>query len=97
MYYILGEDWYVKSDNKLRKREYASSHVRLMARCLMRMRTMAKSKGYTHMETGNLDEFIDTEYFDLVAEAALQFSAQNDYVDEPEDIVSTSVVHRMTM
>ena len=91
----LGEDWYLKSDNKLRKREYASSHMRLMARCLMRMRTLAKSKGYTHMETANLDEFIDTEYFDLIAEAALQCSAQNDYVDEPEDIVSPSVANKI--
>ena len=91
----LGEDWYLQCNNKLRRGEYASSHMRLMAWCLIRLRQLAKQKGYHNMDSAALNAFIHTDFFDLIVEAALLCSARRDNVTGPDSLVNPSVANRI--
>ena len=82
------------ADNKLRKR-YPSSHMRSMAGFLIRARALARERKIEELVDAPLNEFICPKYFDLVAEAALLSSAENDDFLEPSNIVSPSVANKI--
>ena len=93
----LGEEWYMEGlGNPDRRCEYASTHMRTMAKLLLKCEELARERHIEDLEECTMDKLLVPEHFSLVAEAALKCaSKERKDVAETADLESPSVVGRI--
>ena len=93
----LGEEWYLKGlDNPARRCEYASTHMRTIAKLMLKCQQLAKERQNKELQECTMGQLLIPENFSLLTEAALKCASKEGRdVSEPSDLESPSIARRI--